>query len=295
MAKKDYYQILEVNRKASDKDIKKAYRRLARKYHPDVNQGDKSAEARFKEINEAYEVLFDPEKRRKYDQFGDKWQHAEQFAKAGGQGPFTGFRQGGTVFEFSDLGGEGFGDIFDGVLRGFGSRGTSSTRGQSRTRRALEHPVEISLEEAFSGSARLLQVAGRRLEVKIPPGVNNGSRVRVASGGGQPGGDIYLLISVKPHTRFERKGDTLHVEVPVSLTDAILGGEVDVPTLKGKLALKIPPETQNGKAFRLTRQGMPHLGNSTRGDLFAKVRIVLPTKLTKKEKELFKELKSLRQ
>ena len=294
MAQRNYYQILGINRGASDKEIKQAYRKLARKHHPDVNLGDKSAEDKFKEINEAHEVLSDPEKRQKYDQFGDKWQYAEQFAKAGGQGPFGGFGQGGTVFEFSDLGGGGSGGIFDSILGGFGSGGMTGTRMRSRKRRALEQPVEISLEEAFSGTKRVLEVDGRRLEVKIPPGVNNGSKVRVTVGDTQPDRDIQLVISVKTHRRFERKGDNLYVEVTVPLSDVILGGEIEVPTLKGKLALKIPPETQNGKAFRLAKQGMSRLRNSGKGDLFAKVRVVLPTNLTKKEKGLFRELKSLR-
>jgi DnaJ-class molecular chaperone len=293
LAGKDFYQVLGINRGASDKEIKHAYRKLARKYHPDVNPGDKSAEATFKEINEAHEVLSDPEKRQKYDQFGDKWEFAEQFAGAGAQ-PYGDFRRGGTVFEFSDLDDRGFGDIFQSLFRDHTFDRTTHTRGRTHRKQALEQPVELSLEEAYSGTLRTIEIAGRRLEVKIPPGVNNGSRVRVAAGDGQQGGDIYLVISIKPHQQFERKGDDLHVEVPVPLTDTILGGEIEVPTPKGKLALKIPPETQNGKVFRLARQGMPHLGNSGKGDLFAKIRVVLPTNLTEREKELFKELRFLR-
>ncbi|MBT9162771.1 MAG: Curved DNA-binding protein [Dehalococcoidia bacterium] len=293
MAGKDFYQILGVNRGASDKEIKQAYRKLARKCHPDVNPGDKSAEARFKAINEAHEMLSDPEKRRKYDQFGDKWQFAEQFAGAGAQ-PYGDFRQGGTVFEFGDLGEGNLGGIFESLFRDHTFDRTTHTRGRDRKKRALEQPVELSLEEAYSGTQRTVELDGRRLEVKIPPGVNDGSRIRVAAGDGQEGGDIYLMISVKPHQRFERKGSDLHVEVPVSLTETILGGETEVPTPKGKLALKIPPETQNGKVFRLAGQGMPHLGNSGKGDLFAKIRVVLPTNLTERERDLFKELRSLR-
>ena len=156
--------------------------------------------------------------------------------------------------------------------------------------------MDITLEEAFAGTSRTIDVGGRRLEVKIPAGVDTGSKVRVAAGQATGGGDIHLVISVRPHQRFERKGNNLHVEVPVPLTDAVLGGEIEVPTLTGKkLALKIPPETQNGKSFRLGKQGMPKLGKKEeRGDLYAKVRIVLPTDLTKREKELFEELQSLR-
>jgi len=298
MVDKDYYSILGVNRNASEREIKQAYRRLARKYHPDVNPGDKSAEAKFKEMNAAYEVLSDKEKRQKYDQFGDQWQYAEQFAKAGWQQtPFWDFSQGSgsTTIHF----GQGDLDsIFDDLLRGFGAR---TTRQRVRPRRGqdIEHPVEVTLEEAYHGTKRIISLeSDKRLEVKIPPGVKDGSRVRVA-GKGMPGyggarGDLYLVISVKPHPLFERKGDNLYVEVAVPLTVAVLGGEVQVPTLKGKLALKIPPETQNGHAFRLAGQGMPHLGNSSRGNLVARMKVVLPTNLSSQEKELFKQLSQLR-
>lgn len=293
MAKKDYYQILGVARGASDKDIKKAYRRLARQLHPDVNPGDKSAESKFKEVNEAFEVLSDTEKRKKYDRFGDKWQYADQFNSA--NEPFGGFGRGGMRFDFGDSGGAGFGGIFDDLIRGFGDGGASGNRTRPRKRRPVEYPVEITLEEAFSGTVRVMEHDGRKLEVKIPAGVDNGSKVRVAAGRGQSGTTVYLVISVKRHQHFERKGNNLHVEVPVSLTDAVLGGEVEVPTLKGnKLALRIPSETQNGKIFRLGKQGMPHLNSSARGDLLAKAVVILPTNLTEREEELFKELRSLR-
>ena len=327
MSGKDYYNILGVDRHSAEKDIKQAYRRLARKYHPDVNAGDKSAEAKFKEVNEAYEVLSDSEKRQKYDRFGDQWQHAEQFTKAGQQAQW-GTRSGGayTTFDFSDLG--DLGGIFDNVFHGFGT-GSSTTRRPGRAK-AVDHPIEVTLEEAYNGTKRVVQVWGeepcsvcggtgrvregvrnkpctacggygkgmkpRRLEVTVPPGVRSGSKIRMA-GQGNPGpggvkGDLYLVTKVLPHKVFERKGDNLHVEISVSLVTAVLGDEVSLPTLKGKLALKIPPETQNGKVFRLAGQGMPHLGNSSRGDLFAKVKIVLPTKLTQQEKQLFEQLRS---
>lgn len=288
MAFRDYYRILGVKRGASEKEIKEAYRRLARKYHPDVNPGDKAAEEKFKEINEAYEVLSDPEKRRKYDQFGENWQFAEQFARAGSGGHFGGFRMGDVIFDFG--GSSGFESLFDDLFSGFGFG-----RPRSRTRiwsQPLEQEVEISLEEAFHGTTRLISVDGHRLEVTIPPGVDTGSRVRV---GGRTGGpEIYLNIKVQPHERFERRGDDLYTEVPIFLTDAVLGAEVEVPTLRGKLLLRIPPETQNGRVFRLAGQGMPHLGNSGRGDLFVKVKVILPTNLTPRERELFEELRKLR-
>ena len=321
MAKKDYYDILNVRRNASEQEIKQAYRRLARKHHPDVNPDDKSAEAKFKKINEAYEVLSDKKNRKKYDRFGDQWQHADQFTRAQSQSPFRNFDQGGRTTswgEFKD-------GLFDELFRG---AGPATPRPPPRRGRDIESPVEVTLEEAYHGTNRTLSlqveepcatcqgsgwiqsmpcatcqgtrtVAHRkRLEVKIPAGVRTGSRVRIA-GKGHPGyggasGNLYLVISVKPHRSLERRGDNLYVEVPVPLTVAMIGGEVQMPTLKGKLALKIPPETQNGRSFRLAGQGIPRLGSSTRGDLLARVNIVLPTKLSLKEKELFQQLKELR-
>ncbi len=326
MAGKDYYSILGVSRNASEREIKQAYRRLARKYHPDVNPGDKSAEAKFKQINEAYEVLSNKEKRQKYEQFGDQWQYADQFAKAGWQqGRRWDFNQGGTTFHFSE---GDTGSIFDELFREFGTR-TTRERVRPRRGRDVEYPVEATLEEAYHGASRILSLqaeepcsscggtgqiqnmpcsvcrgSGRvaqlkRLEVKIPPGVKDGSRVRIAGKGepsyrGGANGDLYLVISVKPHRLFERKGDNLYVEVAVPLMVAVLGGEVQVPTLKGKVMLNIPPETQNGRVFNLTGQGMPHLGNSSYGNLLAKVNVKLPTNLSPQEKELFKQLTKLR-
>jgi molecular chaperone DnaJ len=329
MAKKNYYETLGVSHSASEQEIKKAYRRLARQYHPDVNAGDKSAEAKFKEINEAYEVLSSQENRKKYDKYGDQWQYADQFEQARQQqAAFRGFGDAGgaTGFHFE---GEDMGSLFDDLLFGGGRARTYTRRTRAMRGRDIETPVEVTLEEAFHGTSRTLslqteepcptckgsgllqnvpcstcQGTGRvprlkRLEVKIPAGVKTGSRVRIASKGA-PGyndgasGDLYLMVSVRPHRQFERRGDDLYVDVPVPLTMAVLGGEVSVPTMKGKLALKIPPETQNGRSFRLAGQGMPHLGNSSRGNMFARVNIVLPTKLSDKERELFKQLSELR-
>jgi molecular chaperone DnaJ len=326
MTGKDFYRILGVSRNASEKDIKQAYRRLARKHHPDLNPGDKSAEARFKDINAAYEVLSNPEKRKKYDQFGDQWEYAEQFAKAGGGGGVRwDFGQGGTTFEYGDAG--DLGDIFSSLFGGAGV-GSRVRRGPQRGQ-DMESPIEVSLEEAYHGSTRVIRLqaeepcsacggtgrvgnrvctmcngAGvkatpRRLEVKIPAGVRDGSRIRIG-GEGVPGraggskGDLYLVVKVLPHTLFGRKGDDLYTEVSVPLATAILGGEVIVPTLNGNLSLKIPPETQNGKVFRLAGKGMPQLGNANYGSLFAKVKVVLPTNLTEEERKLFERLRSVR-
>lgn len=335
MAGKDYYNTLGVPRGAPDKDIKSAYRRLARKYHPDVNPGDKAAEARFKEINEAYEVLSDIDKRKKYDQYGSDFENAEAFARAQQQarqqyGAYGG-RGGGqpfTTYETSDMG--DLSEVFENLFKGFGGAG-QRTGGKRAARRGqdLEHQVELTLEEAFNGTKRLLElqadqacpscqgtgriknvacsrcggqgriVRPRRLEVKIPAGVKDGSRVRVAGEGnpgmGGPNGDLYLIVKISPHPIFKREGDNLLADVPVPLTTAVLGGEVQVPTLKGsKLALRIPPETQNGRVFKLVRQGMPKLNDTNRGDMLARISVVLPIKLNEKERALFEQLKASR-
>ena len=329
MASSDYYEILGIKKGATDKEIKQAYRRLARKHHPDVNPGDATAEAKFKEVNQAYEVLSDTEKRKKYDKYGEKWQYADQFEEAQRQQSHYGQygAPDGETFHFGgDIGGMDsiFDDLFGGRMGGY------SRRSQPRRGQDLETEVEVTLEEAAAGTTRTVSlqsqepcstckgtgqiqnvpcsicrgagfVAGvKRLEVKIPAGVQTGSRVRVA-GKGQPSfnggqaGDLFLKVSVLPHAQLERHGDNLQVNVPVTLTTAVLGGEVQVPGLKGKLALKVPPETQNGKVFRLTGQGMPQLSGSKRGDLLAKVTVVLPEHLTEKERELFRQLQKLRQ
>lgn len=285
---KDYYKILGVTKTATEKDVKLAFRRLARRYHPDVNPGDKSAEARFKEINEAHEVLSDPEKRRKFDQYGDQWQYAQH---SGGAGQWQQQTGGKPTVDFGDQGSE---DLFEQLFRGFGRE--TFGKGSHRMS-ATETPVEITLEEAFNGASRILQLGDskgvpHRLEVKIPPGVNTGSRVRIP--GLDNKGEIFMVITVKPHQLFERQGDDLKAEVAIPLLVAVLGGEIEIPTMKGKVALKIPPETQNGKVFRLAGLGMPRAGNALRGDLYAKVGITLPTSLTEREKELFRQLKTLR-
>jgi len=326
MAGKDYYQILGIKRDAPEKEIKQAYRRLARKHHPDLNPGDKSAEARFKEINAAYEVLSDPEKRKKYDQFGDQWQYAEQFAKAGGRENVRwDFNKGSTTSEYGNLG--DFSDILSNLFGGF----DTGPRRRRQPQRGLDIDsiIEVSLEEAYHGSKRIIQlqteelcaacggtgrvgnracticngvgvkVSPRRLEVKIPAGVKDDSRIRIAGEGrsSRVGGnksDLYLVVKVLPHPLLKRQGDDLYTEVSVPLVTAMLGGEARLPTLNGNLSLRIPPETQNGKVFRLTGKGMPQLGNTKYGDMFTKVKIVLPTKLTEEEKRLFEKLRSLR-
>lgn len=313
MEYKDYYKVLGVARDASEKEIKKAYRRLARQYHPDKNQGDSTAEERFKEINEAHEVLTDADKRRKYDQLGSQWQQWQRMGGDPSQFDFGqwfsgGQRQGGVNYAYGDDlfgSGGGFSDFFQSIFggpqmqwrqaQGAGRRGP----GMARPGQDIEQEVEISLEEAFHGTNRAYRVDGHRLEVKIPAGVATGSRVRVAGKGGQgqgggPPGNFFLRVKVLPHGLFERNGDNLSCEVPVDVYTAVLGGEVRVPSLSGDLKLKIPPETQSGRSFRLRGRGMPALRNpERRGDLFARVRIVLPDRLSEREKELFRELAQL--
>ncbi|OGO31946.1 MAG: molecular chaperone DnaJ [Chloroflexi bacterium RBG_16_56_11] len=327
MAGKNYYDLLGIKKDATDKEIKQAYRRLARKYHPDVNPNDKSAEAKFKEINAAHEVLSDKEKRAKYDRYGDKWQYADQFEQARQQpGQYREYYPGEDAADHfgGDIG--GMDSIFEQL---FGNARRGTRRAQLRRGQDLESQVDITLEEAYHGTSRTINMqveepcavckgSGRiqnvacstcrgtgvvasvkRIEVKIPAGVDTGSRVRIAgkgesSYGGGPSGDLYLNINVTPHATLERQGDNLQTTVPIPLATAILGGEVQVPTPRGKLALKIPPETQNGRVFRLAGQGMSRPGKSTRGDLLARVNVVLPTKLTEKEKELFRQLATIR-
>ncbi|GBD12896.1 Chaperone protein DnaJ [bacterium HR24] len=330
MPGRDYYEILGVPRNASEKEIKRAYRRLARKYHPDLNPGDKEAEERFKEINRAYEVLSDPEKRRLYDMYGERWEQAAAFQQArqqaGAAGPQGGSFTWSTGDIFGDLGSlfqEGiFGDLFETF---FGTRRRGPSRGQN-----VEVPVEVSLEEAYTGTTRVVQVqsaepcpacggrghafgaacgrclgAGyveqpKRLEVRIPPGVRDGSRVRVAGEGrpgpmGGPRGDLYLVVSVRPHPRFRREGDDLHTEVEVPVEDAVLGGEVEVPTISGRrIMLRVPPLTQNGRVFRLSGLGMPRLDGRGHGDMYVTVRVRIPEHISEEERELYRRLRELR-
>lgn len=300
---KDYYKILGVARNADGKTIKQAYRRLARKHHPDVSKAKGTAE-RFKEINEAYAVLSDPEKRKRYDSLGPDWQRYAQ-AHAGG-GPFEGFRvhfgggggARGDLGNFSDFFRTIFGDLagggdpFGDLDAEFGRRRESRARGDD-----VQTPLTITLEEAFHGARKTLELDRRRMEVKIPPGVGDGSRIRVSGvGPGDDGarGDLYLVVTVSPHPLFERKGEDLYLELPLTPAEAALGAEVSVPTLRGKVSMKIPPETSSGKTFRLPGYGLPRLKGDGAGDQYAKVKIVLPTGLTARERKLFEELRQLR-
>jgi curved DNA-binding protein len=312
---KDYYKTLGVPKNATTEDVKKAYRKLARKYHPDVNKNT-GAEKSFKEINEANEVLSDPEKRKRYDTIGPEW---ELYARGAGGRPSG---AGGFQYVYTGQPGEnpfgdasGFSDFFRTLFGqaangGFGSADDlftgTRTRGCARPLQGedVEGEVEITLPEAYRGTENVIQISRenggppRRLTVKIPPGVRDGQRIRLAGQGspgenGGPPGDAYLRVRVKPHPFFTREGDDLRVDLPVALHEAMLGGEVTVPPLKGRVSLRIPPETQNGRTIRLAGQGMPRQGGG-HGDLYATAKIVMPTKLNEKERELAREIASAR-
>lgn len=324
MEYKDYYRILGVEKDASKSDIKKAYRRLARKYHPDVNPDDKAAEDRFKDVNEAYEVLSDEEKRAKYDRFGSQWRQYEraggsaqdfdwsQWQTQPGSGAGAGYRT-VTPEEFEQMfgGGGGFSDFFETLFggrtqadAGFGSDPfrQARTQVQPRAGRDVEHKIEVTLEEAFHGTTRNIQYEnGRTIQARVPRGVRTGSRIRL-SGQGQPGarggeaGDLYLLVRVLPHDTYQREGDDLHVTVPVDLYTMLMGGSTNVVSLDRQVRLTIPPETENGRVFRLSGLGMPSLQNpEERGDLYVKVEVQLPKNLSEEEQELLRQLQALRQ
>lgn len=317
MEYKDYYQILGIPRTADEKEIKRAFRKLAQQYHPDKNPGDKEAERKFKEVNEANTVLSDPEKRSKYDRFGSQW---EQYTRAGGRpedfnwGGVGGGNQQRTVSpeEFEQfMRGSNFSDFF-GTLFGNDPTGRRTNGPRYRTTsgggagfdpfggaaaqqpRNQEVNVQVTLEEAFQGTTRTLESSdGTRLQANIPRGVTTGSKVRMRGAIGQ--GDVLMKVEVLPHDKFTRTGDDLRVQVPVDLYTALLGGEASIPTMERPVMLTIPSGTQNGRVFRLRGLGMPQLKQpDQRGDLLAEVTVKLPTDLSAEEKELFQKLQALR-
>jgi len=330
---KDYYNVLGINKSATEKEIKSSYRKMARKYHPDVNPGDATAEEKFKQISEAYDVLSDSEKRKKYDQFGDAWKYAGQGGQDfGGQagGGMGGGRQGGRVnmggqeFDISDL----LGDIFGGGGgRGGGMRGgfrrqTAPTRGED-----MSYEVEITLEEAYHGTERTLQLAvheacptcggagmvenrpcptcggagvverPKTLTVKIPKGVQDGAKIRLAGKGGPgmfggPPGDLYLIPRILPNPRFERKGDDLYTDAAVPFTAAVLGGDVEVQTMGDPVHVHVPAGTPSGQTLRLRGKGMPILRSDAHGNLYVRVKITVPKHLTDEQRRLMEELRA---
>jgi DnaJ-class molecular chaperone len=332
---KDYYATLGVQKTASDKEIKQAYRKLARKHHPDVNPNDKGAEAKFKEINEANEVLGDSEKRKKYDELGANWRQYEQAQQqgqgypggspfAGAGGGFGGFGGEGGAWtinmggpggagartmseeEMRDMfGGSGGEDPFSDFFRTFfGGGGEARGRGRaprSQKGRDIESEAELTLEEAYHGAMRRISITlgghARSIDVRIPPGVKDGSRVRAAGEGeggsnGGASGDLFLRVRIKTHPVFERKGDDLYVKVALPVTTAVLGGEAQVPTITGSVRLKVPETTQPGQVFRLKGHGMPHVGKpDTKGDLYATVDVQLPRSLSKEQRDAWEQVK----
>jgi len=322
---KDYYQTLGVAKTASAKELKQAYRKLARKYHPDVNPGDKAAEGRFKEINEAYEVLGDPDKRRKYDELGANWRMYEQAqqgqpwppgAGGPGQGDAWTINMGGpggyrtmTEEEMHELFGnedpfsDFFRTFFGGGAREAGGRARQARAPRSQKGRDIEHEVELTLEEAYHGATRRISIKqgghARSVDVRIPVGVKDGSRVRAAGEGesganGGAAGDLYLRVRLRPHPVFERDGKDLRAKVALPVTTAVLGGEANVPTITGSVRLKIPETTQNGQVFRLKGHGMPAVGKpDDRGDLYAMAEIQLPRSLSKDQRQHYEALAKL--
>lgn len=291
MEYKDYYKILGVDRKASDDEIRKAYRKLAKQYHPDYNPNNKQAEERFKEINEAYEVLSDAKKRSHYDRLGSDY---SQWQRRGNPGDFNwdqygGGFPGGTRVNMDDLnemfgGAGGFSDFFQTIFGMGGARNAARSQPQG-----YQQELEITLEEAYKGTTRLIQSDGKEKQVRIPAGVRTGSKVRVA-GAGPQGLDLYLIVDVAEDNRFERRGNDLHTTATINVFTAILGGEAEVDTFEGKIKLGIPAGTQPEQVFRLAGRGMPHVKNAKeKGDLFVRVKVQIPKYLSAKQRELLEE------
>ena len=295
---KDYYKILGVERSASKEDIRKAYRKLAMKYHPDRNPNDKQAEERFKEINEAYQVLSDAKKRAHYDQLGSDYSNWQQRGAPGdfnwdqyGSGGFPG----GVRVDYGDLddlfgGGGGFSDFFRTIFgRGAEGAGTGTRTRTRQQPQGYQQELSITLDEAYNGTTRLLQSDGKQKQVRIPAGVRTGSKVRVA-GAGPNGLDLYLIVEVQDDKRFERRGSDLHTAATVDIFTAILGGEAEVETLSGKIKLNIPAGTQPEQVFRLAGRGMPSVKNANeKGDLYVRLKVQIPKYLSPKQRELLEE------
>lgn len=311
MEYKDYYKILGVSKTASKDEIKKAYRKLAMKYHPDKNKGDKSKEEKFKELNEANEVLSDDDKRKKYDEMGSNWQQYQQSSGnnegfdwsrwsnqgRGGQQTYTYEGDMGDVFgnsEYSD-----FFDMFFGGSFG-GDRRTRKTARRSSIGQDLMAEIEITLEEAYKGVSKVFNYNNQSIKLNIKPGISDGHQLKLSGKGGKGAqggadGDLLIQIRVRNDNIFERKNDDLYADLNTNLYDCILGGKVFFNSFKGKIKIEIPKECEPGKIFRLSKMGMPKYGKTNEfGDLYLKVKVILPKKLTKKETELFEQLKKLR-
>jgi curved DNA-binding protein len=298
MAFIDYYKILGVEKKASDKDIKNAYRKLARKYHPDLNPNDTEANKKFQQLNEANEVLSDPDKRKKYDQYGENWQHGETYeqqARAQQQSRQQSYG-GAQGFDFDSGGGGDFSDFFQSMFGGGGS--ARAGRGRQGGYRGQDYNAELhlSLKDVTETHKQTLTVNGKNIRITIPAGVENGQTIKITGHGGAgvnggPAGDLFIAFSVANDPKFKRSGNDLYATVKLNLYTAILGGEITADTLTGKVKLKVAPETQNGTKVKLKGKGMPVYKKADAfGDLYLTYEIELPTNLTDKQKELFEEL-----
>lgn len=293
----DYYKVLGVDKNASQAEIKNAYRKLARKYHPDLNPNDKDAKGKFQQINEANEVLSDPEKRRKYDQYGKDWKHAEEFEKAG-QAREQSYSQeeGGSRYSGAPTEGD-FSDFFNSLFGGFGG----SSRGRQVKYRGEDYNAELQLDliDVYKTHKRTLTVNGQQIRITIPAGIENGQTIKISGYGGPgvnggPNGDLYITFSIANHSVFKREGDNLYMTVELDLFTAILGGEITLNTLDGKVKLKVKPETQNGTKIKLKGKGFPvYKKDSQFGDLYITYVIKIPTNLTEKQKTLFAELSKM--
>lgn len=298
----DYYQVLGVKKTASQDEIKKAYRKLARKYHPDVNPNNKEAEKKFKEANEANEVLSHAENRKKYDQYGKDWKHADEFEKAKSRQQRSSARSGGPHFTYEHTGGDPFGgqdfsDFFESLF--------GNARGQSYQQRSfkgndLQAELDLTLEEAFKDHKRTLNINGKKIRITIPAGIKDGQTIKLAGHGGAgqnkgKNGDLYITFHFKPHPLFTRKGNDLYINQEVDLYTCLLGGKLKVPTLSGSVQIPIKPETPNGHKVRLKGKGFPvYKKKGQFGNLYVTLKVKIPSRLTKEEKELFKQLQALR-